>query len=218
MGVPLAVYELGEYPVPVELIRRASAEFPPWDWGGWEADYDSPLEKKRACAAADRIPPACWEALGRMALLPVGAGLVPDLSLWGGGLHAMTAGGFLGTHLDADVSPRLKLERRVNAVLFLDAWEAHWGGEFQLWLQDRSGVLRSVAPDFGRLVVFGTGDHTPHGVAELTCPPGVVRRTLALFWYGPPRPGSGKRRRALFLPAAGENDARKDALREERCR
>src|SRR5262245_30376508 len=54
-------------------------------------------------------------------------GLVPDPSLWGGGLHQTERGGWLAVHADFHRHPELDLDRRLNVLLFLNPhWPAEW--------------------------------------------------------------------------------------------
>lgn len=187
------------------------------DW----VSYSTPLERKRSLCKWSSLPAGCRQLLSELSLLPVGSLfamsklLVPDTSLWGAGANEMQAGGFLDLHLDADRHRWLALERRANAVLFLDAWRPEWGGTLELWTYDQTGPEVSVQPAAGRLVLFEPS--TPHRVTPLTCPPGVLRRTLSVFWYSACT-GPSQRPRANFLPLPGEPpDQGKDQLRISRA-
>lgn len=203
------------------LCRRAAYHWPAPDWPGWSAVYDSPLERKRTCHDWRAMPEPCRELLRHIISVRCeewfGRPLVPDLGLWGGGMHDMGCGDHLDLHLDADIHPACGLTRRVNAVLFLDDWPAEWGGALEFWDGDRKGPVVSIAPASGRLVLFETSDASYHGVpTPLACPPGARRKTLTVWWYG--GAGIGHRHRAKFVGPAGEHDPVKDALRLERER
>lgn len=114
------------------------------------------------------------------------AGLVPDPTLQGGGLHEVLPGGQLGMHLDFNRDPVSKLYRRVNCLLYLnDPWECEWGGT--LYLRDdplRPRAEVAVEPAFNRLVIFETSEHSWHGHPEpLRCPAGVTRKSIASYYY-----------------------------------
>lgn len=196
-----------------ELIRTAAAEWPD-DSAPW-VRYDTALELKDALNV--RIPTACLQLLQRMLTLPIanwlniGDWITADTSFHGAGLHSMPPGGFLSTHLDADVPEKLGLERRANAILFLnDPWLPEWAGQFVLrWDDFRRS--ESVLPEAGKIVVFETTDHSYHEVLPVTGP--EVRKTLAVYWWGKPRP---KRPRAKFVALPGENDPAKELLRRQR--
>lgn len=213
---------------PADLVREAGRAWPGPDWPGWYGYTTDDEIGKRTCADQRAIPAPALRLLGLMATLPVDLllaippaadALAPDLSLHGGGMHDMAPGSRLGVHLDADRHPRLGLERRANAVLFLSDWHESWGGELQFWKPDLSGPEASVVPAAGRLVLFETSDDSYHGVARVACPQKVRRKSLSLFWWGPPSDGAeAKRPRALFVRAAGEaEDAARDAARRARA-
>jgi len=135
-------------------------------------------------------------------------GLVPDERLEGGGLHQSVAGGFLNIHADFTVHPRNRnWQRRVNLLLYLnETWAEEWGGDLELWSRDTQRCERKIAPIANRAVVFTTGPECYHGHPDpMRCPPGVARRSLALYYFtvepAPivrpthyrPRPGEGFR-------------------------
>ncbi len=113
------------------------------------------------------------------------AGLVPDPHLEGGGFHQIVRGGMLAVHADFNVHPVLRAQRRVNLLLYLnEGWQAEWGGALELWPEDMSAPAQSIPPLFNRMVIFPTADTSYHGHPEpLACPPDVVRRSLALYYY-----------------------------------
>lgn len=117
-------------------------------------------------------------------------GLIPDPHYFGGGVHQIEAGGFLKIHADFNIHDRLHLDRRLNALLYLNRqWQDEWGGKFELWDKDMQKAVRTVSPVFNRLVIFATTDTSFHGHPDpLTCPPGVTRRSLALYYYTNGRP------------------------------
>ena len=118
------------------------------------------------------------------------SGLIPDPHYLGGGLHQIERGGFLKIHADFNRHSRLKLDRRINVLLYLNQpWQDAWGGHLELW--DGTMTIRAdkIAPLFNRLVVFTTTDSSFHGHPDpLECPPGTVRRSLALYYYTNGRP------------------------------
>lgn len=181
---------------PSGLVRAANLTWPAADWKGW-VRYDPSYECKRASDLMAPLPSPAGLLLARMAAVPVAEwfpswpALVPDLSLWGAGLHEMPTGPGLARHLDADTHARLGLRRVLTAVLWVhDEWLPEWGGELQL------GAGLAIVPAPGRLAVFACGEEW-HEVRPVCCPPGASRRSLALFWYAA-SPGFGGRPRALF--------------------
>ncbi len=186
---------------PADLVAEASATWPQPDWAHW-LRYDTLQQRKRTCNFWDVMPPACAKLLALMLMhdppslmgLPEEElGLLGDGSLYGAGMHSMGYGDFLGMHLDADRHPRFGLQRRFNAILFLESWRLEWAGE----LEFRDGT--SVRPAANRFVLFETTDHRFHGVPRpLTCPADRQRKSLAVYWWGEPS-GESKRPKAEFV-------------------
>lgn len=119
-------------------------------------------------------------------------GLIPDPYFGGGGLHQIEPGGFLKVHADFNVHPKLKLDRRLNMLIYLNKdWREEYGGHLELW--DRSGktCCKRILPLFNRTVVFSTTDTSFHGHPEpLASPPGVTRKSVSLYYYTAGRPES----------------------------
>jgi hypothetical protein len=117
-------------------------------------------------------------------------GLVPDPHYFGGGIHQIEAGGFLKIHADFNIHQRINLDRRLNALLYLNRdWDDQWGGHLELWDKQMQNRVKAIAPVFNRMVIFTTTDTTFHGHPDpLACPPGVTRRSLALYYYTNGRP------------------------------
>lgn len=121
-------------------------------------------------------------------------GLIPDPYLEGGGLHQIGTRGFLGIHADFNVHKKLKLDRRLNLLLYLNQdWPASYGGELELWDTGMQAAQRKVAPLFNRMVVFNTTDNSYHGHPEpLQCPEDRTRKSIALYYYTAGRPDAEK--------------------------
>lgn len=186
-----------------ELCRAAAEAWPASDWPGWHAVYQSQQQRKRACNRWEDMPAPCRQLLSEMMFLDPAAFalglLVPDTGLWGGGMQEMGAGDVLGLHLDADTHALSGMHRAVNAILFLTPdWREEWGGNLELWSEDKSRRVASIAPVFNRLVLFAATDTSWHGIPQpLACPADAKRKTLACWWYGPPQ-GKARRQRAAF--------------------
>lgn len=117
-------------------------------------------------------------------------GLVPDPYLSGGGLHMIPRGGRLGIHADFNTHKELRLDRRINLIVYLNHdWQAQWGGALELWDKDVQQKVQAYLPIANRIVVFSTTDTAFHGHPDpLTSPKGVYRRSIALYYYTNGRP------------------------------
>lgn len=111
--------------------------------------------------------------------------LIADPSFFGGGLHWIENGGYLEIHADFNHLKKYNLARRINLLLYLNKdWKDEYHGQLELW--DRSTMTKSkaVAPLFNRAVIFSTVTEALHGhPTPLAAPPGIARRSLALYYY-----------------------------------
>jgi hypothetical protein len=117
-------------------------------------------------------------------------GLIPDPHYVGGGIHQIQRDGFLKVHTDFNRHTRLKLDRRLNVLIYLNKhWEESYGGHFEMWNADMTEAVRRVLPIFNRCVIFSTTDFSYHGHPNpLTCPEGWTRKSIALYYYSNGRP------------------------------
>lgn len=136
------------------------------------------------------------------------SGLVADPHYLGGGLHQTETGGFLKVHADFNKHKHLKLDRRLNLILYLNRdWKEEWGGHLELWNRDMSKCEAKVAPRFNRCVIFNTTDFSYHGHPDpLTCPEGITRKSIALYYYSNGRPAEevSSEHSTLFRARPGE--------------
>jgi len=119
-------------------------------------------------------------------------GLIPDPYFGGGGLHQIEPGGFLKVHADFNVHPKLRLDRRLNMLVYLNKdWREEYGGHLELWDADARTCRKRILPLFNRTVVFSTSDTSYHGHPHpLASPPGVTRKSVSLYYYTAGRPRS----------------------------
>lgn len=117
-------------------------------------------------------------------------GIIPDPHFEGGGLHQIERGGYLKMHVDFNRHSRLPLDRRLNLLIYLNKdWQEEYGGHLELWNKDMTQCEKKILPIFNRCVVFSTTDFSYHGHPEpLTCPEGLTRKSLALYYYTNGRP------------------------------
>ncbi len=132
-------------------------------------------------------------------------GLIPDPYFGGGGLHQIEPGGFLKIHADFNVHPKLKLDRRLNMLVYLNKnWKEEYGGHLELWDRDRKTCRKRIPPVFNRTVIFSTTDTSFHGHPHpLTSPAGVTRKSVSLYYYTAGRPAEERSvpHDTLFVPS-----------------
>lgn len=111
--------------------------------------------------------------------------LIPDPYFSGGGLNITKPDGLLDVHVDGNYHDATGLNRRMNAILYLNpGWQKDWGGEFGIYDDNGENCIKKVAPLFNRLVVFDTHDKSFHGLPNpLNFPEGQCRRSIILYYY-----------------------------------
>jgi Rps23 Pro-64 3,4-dihydroxylase Tpa1-like proline 4-hydroxylase len=120
--------------------------------------------------------------------------LIPDPYFLGGGYHQILAGGFLKVHADFNKHRTNGLDRRINALVYLNKdWKEEYGGHFQLWDREMKDCKAKILPVYNRLAIFSTSDYSFHGHPDpLTCPPDRSRKSLAVYYYSNGRPETDK--------------------------
>lgn len=196
--------------LPADMVEAASHDVPPPNWEHW-VRYQNAQEQKRTCRDIHRLSgETCRlfhylnsvEWLSNLKELTRIEGLLPDPTFHGGGIHCTDPGGFLDVHIDYALHPQLKLERRLNLVLFLNSrWSEEWGGALEFWNDDATRCVRQILPKFNRMVLWEPSDIAYHGCPQpLACPPGECRKTVAVYYLAEPRSEHVVRKRALFVP------------------
>lgn len=180
------------------LLDLVEGEFEQVGFGDW-VRYDTGDELKRGTRPAAELGPAAqayFDAIHRAAFLGfLGdvtgiAGLIPDPTLKGGGLHEIPSGGHFGVHVDFEKHPVTCLDNRLVMITYLNRdWDPAWGGALQLWDAATNRCVRSVEPVFGRTILFAHSSTSLHGHPEpIQAPPGRTRRSIAAYFYTNGRP------------------------------
>jgi Rps23 Pro-64 3,4-dihydroxylase Tpa1-like proline 4-hydroxylase len=128
--------------------------------------------------------------------------LEADPYLHGSGLHAYPRGGKLDCHLDYSIHPISGKERRLNIIVYLNKnWKKEYGGHLTLWNASRTKECELISPIFNSAVIFRTSDISYHGLPNpITCPMGMTRKSIAIYYVSPPRPETLVRYKAEFFP------------------
>jgi hypothetical protein len=180
------------------LVDQVLAEFPKPGEITWQT-FDTEQEIKLASSAESSFGPATrlflyhLNSITFLDFLTAVTGienLIADPCFDGGGLHQIRPGGKLGVHADFNKHRRFGLDRRLNALLYLNKdWREEYGGHLELWNRDVTQCEAKILPLFNRLAVFGTTDFTFHGHPNpLRCPEGMTRKSLALYYFTNGRP------------------------------
>ncbi len=165
-------------------LANVVAEFPPAIHPGWQTFHGEREERKQQGG------PACWGPATTAVLLELMSPkwcaqvaalldsrvLVADIV--GGGMHQSGPGAHLDLHVDFDRHPDTGWRRKVNFLIYLNhGWREEWGGCLEL-----GGI--TIAPEFGRAVIFETSERSWHG-HPVPVADGHVRRSLAVYLYDP---------------------------------
>ncbi len=207
-----------------EFAAAIEEEFPAFDDDKYWHTYLNAIEDKRTCNNWNLFPPLLYQTFNILnsiefcAYLSKLTGIVPlksDPGLNGGGLHSHGKGGKLNQHLDYSVHPKLKMQRKINIIMYMNSrWEEDWGGQLGLWKRSeespkRAGELvKKLVPNFNSAVCFDTTQDSWHGLAEaVSAPDGQYRQSLAVYYVTNPPVGVDPRGKALFSPTKEqEND------------
>ncbi|MGD0959791.1 MAG: 2OG-Fe(II) oxygenase [Methylomonas sp.] len=106
----------------------------------------------------------------------------PDLD--GGGIHETNSGGRLDVHVDFNYLKHKNFHRRLNILIYFNKdWKEEYGGYLDIWDKDIKKCYGEFAPVFNRACGFATSEISFHGVTPLTCPPDMMRKSFATYYY-----------------------------------
>lgn len=194
--------------LPQDMLERVIAELPDPDKVTIRNNHDT--QGKSALYKSERmeLPDAIYNLISEMNsavfleaiedLTGIG-GLIPDPYMHCGGIHQTRRSGFLGIHADYNYLGELRLDRRLNILLYLNpGWQEEWGGHLGLWDKPVTKCEQQILPIANRLVIMDTDDHSWHGhPTPLTAPEDRTRNSIALYLYTSGRPKGQVRYRDL---------------------
>lgn len=182
-----------------QFLHSVANEFYPLDDPRWSRFQNEHEEKLVVSNSEQRLPPTVKALvrelnaepfLKQLTALSGIAGLIPDPYLGGAGMHCIPRGGKLAIHADFNLHPLMRVDRRLNLLIYLNEdWEESYGGHLELWDRSMQHCVRRILPVFNRTVVFLTDDFSFHGHADpLTCPEDRARKSIAMYYYTAGRP------------------------------
>lgn len=203
--------------LPADLLHRVLEDFPSTEG---KAYFDRDQERFKVQLSpnesASRVVRNLFAELNGEAFLAfleemTGiTGLIPDPHFVGGGLHETRAGGHLGIHADFNIHDELKLERKLNLLIYLNEdWPEEFGGALELWDRAMTACEVKVPPLFGRAVIFNTDLDSYHGHPDpLACPANRSRRSIATYYYAAREEGLAAlpKRNTSFQARPGRED------------
>lgn len=182
--------------LPEQLAEKCLKHFPSVSDSCWEYSSDTDIEVKYRSQWKSEfdIPDGIIDVvriLNSSLMLHAiserfGIGKVmPDPYFTGGGLNITTRGGLLDVHVDGNYHDASGLNRRFNALLYLNKnWNSEWGGQFGIYDETGTNCLKKIEPIFNRLFIFNTHDRSFHGLPDpLNCPENVERKSIILYYY-----------------------------------
>jgi hypothetical protein len=184
--------------LPTEVAEAALRDFPEPKQLAW-SEFNNPNEKKLAFDVVEKLPPTVRDVLYFLNSRPMIQflevltgieGVPPDPHFVGGGLHQIKPGGKLGVHADFNIHTKLKLDRRINVLIYMNKdWKEEYGGHFELWNKDMTKAEQKILPLFNRCAIFSTTSTSFHGhPTPLSCPPDRTRKSMATYYYSNGRP------------------------------
>ncbi len=193
--------------LPLEILDRLIAEFPPPSDPGWEisgagrTQFSRDRESVKLARTEAHFPPLSRHVLSQLNSAAVlrflerltgRKELIVDPTFAGCGMHSTGRGGRLMLHTDTNRHPIVggRIHQVLNLMIYLNRdWRDDYGGHFELWEKSPRRCVTRVAPLANRCVVFQTGTGALHGHPEpVAGPEGQRRNSLAVYYYMLDRP------------------------------
>lgn len=203
-----------------EIADTLSSEFPDYDASDINI-YKNALENKRTMNHWDKFPPTTYRVFNIFGhdLVKEFRNLIDEENLWfdfglnGGGWHMHGRSGNNNIHLDYSIHPKLGMQRKLNIIVYLTKdWNPSWGGGLELWSHDENinrpkDLIKIVDNKYNRAIVFDTTQNSWHGLPKfISCPEGIIRKSLAGYYVKTAPSDVDNRGRALFVPREDQKD------------
>lgn len=160
--------------LPEPLAMAIAQAFPPTG----QMQFKSTLrERKFISSHMNRHDPLIEEALFAfhdprvVSIIEQVTGHTPlhaDPMLYAGGISRMEKKGFLNPHIDNSHNKDRSLWRSLNLLYYVTpGWQAHFGGNLELWPHGVNDAPITIESRFNRLVVMATHHHSLHSVSPI---------------------------------------------------
>lgn len=179
-------------------------------------NYNNPIENKKTIQDWRKFPLEIYQTfqhlcsqdfIGFLKEVTGIKNLYPDYGLHGGGLHIHNRGGNLNIHKDYSIHPKLKLQRKLNLIIYLsENWSPEWGGGLQFWSHNDQKnkpdqLVKNIDCLFNKAVLFDTTQNSWHGLPNpLQCPEDKYRKSIAIYYLTDVDYNCEERYRAQFVP------------------
>ena len=133
-------------------------------------------------------------------LLTTKTKLIPDPHLIGAGLMRCGTGDSLKIHTDYNWNEQLHLNRSVNAILYIHPeWNSDWNGGLEFWDFEYKNKLHTIECKPNRMLIYNYNSRLFHGhPSPITCPEGITRDGLRLFYFSSNSTPSEPPHRSLY--------------------
>ena len=112
----------------------------------------------------------------------------------GGGWHIHANNGNLNPHLDYTIHPKMKYQRRLNLIIYLEqTYREKYGGHLGFWSHDKINNLpkhlcKEIFPKFNRAIIFDTSQNSWHGLSTpVKLPKNKFRKSIAVYYLSKPK-------------------------------
>ena len=176
-----------------EFLRNICESFEELPAGSWGLSNHR-LQKKAGTASDARLPDIAKCYFDNLNSVPMRRflsrttgieGLLPDPSLYSGGMHKVPDGGLFELHTDFAYHPTTLCRNRIAVITYLnEGWQAEFGGALELWQSSPRVRIAPILPVFGRTIVMEVGPRNVHGHPDaVRAPEGRSRRSLSAYFY-----------------------------------
>ncbi len=124
-----------------------------------------------------------------------------DPHLHGAGIHMYPNNGKLDMHLDYNIHPITKKERRINLIVYMNKdWKDEYGGKIEFYDTNMNKITEEM-PLFNTAIIFKTSDISYHGLPKpIKCPDDIFRKSIAIYYVSNPRDNLTERYKAEYFP------------------
>ena len=205
------------------VAKALSKKFPKYSSEVWH-EYKSQIEDKKTCNNWNHFDELTYQVftyLNSDSFLDllrknIKIKLFSDPGLHGGGWHIHANNGNLNPHLDYTIHPKMKYQRRLNLIVYLEeSYEDKYGGHLGFWSHDKKNhlpknLIKEIYPKFNRAVIFDTSQNSWHGLSTIVkVPKNKLRKSIAVYYLSKPKKNHLSNSRALFALRDNQKKSKK---------
>jgi len=206
-----------------DVAKALCNKFPKYSSELWH-EYKNQLEDKKTCNNwnyFDELTYQVFTFLNSNSFLDLLSKnlkikLLSDPGLHGGGWHVHANNGNLNPHLDYTIHPKMKYQRRLNLIIYLEeSYKDKYGGHLGFWSHDKKNYLpknliKEIYPKFNRAVIFDTSQNSWHGLSTIVkVPKNKLRKSIAIYYLSKPKKNHLSNSRALYALRENQKKSKK---------